>query len=134
MKLADLSTREFLDNPYPLYEKLRSEGRVVRLGPNAVMSGHYEIVDAMLHDRRLGKNFLQAIRLRYGEEVAQMKAFQGFNRMFPMMKPPSHTRLRGLVVKAFNARQVESMKDIARRSSHELIDAFEHKGAADLTR
>lgn len=32
MKLADLSTREFLDNPYPLYEKLRSEGRVETFG------------------------------------------------------------------------------------------------------
>lgn len=133
MKLADLSTHEFLDDPYPLYEKLRSEGPIVRLGPNAVMSGHYEIVDAMLHDRRLGKNFLQSICLRYGEEVAEMKAFRGFNRMFLMMNPPSHTRLRGLVVKAFNARQIESMKDIAHRSAHELIDTFEHTGAADLT-
>ncbi|CAB3751882.1 cytochrome P450 [Paraburkholderia humisilvae] len=134
MKLADLATREYFDNPYPLYEKLRAEGRVVRVGPTAVMSGHYEVVDSILHDRRFGKRYLESIRVRYGDDAPQMKLFQGFSRMFLVLNPPVHTRLRSLMMKAFNARQVEAMKDVAQRACHELIDAFEHEATADITR
>lgn len=132
MKLADFSTLEFLDNPYPLYEKLRTEGRLVRLGHNAYVCGHYEIVDALLHDRRSGKRYLESILARYGEGAPEMKVFQAFSRMFLLMNPPAHTHLRGLMMKAFAPRQVEGMRDIARRVAHQLIDAFESQGRVDL--
>src|SRR5215475_10708447 len=133
MKLADFSTPEFRDNPYPLYEELRAKGRLVRLGNKAVISGHYEIVDTLLHDRRFGKRYLDSIVVRYGAGAPQMKLFQAFSRMFLLMNPPVHTRLRTLTMKAFNARQVEVMRDVARRVAHQLVDAFESKGTADLT-
>jgi cytochrome P450 len=59
--------------------------------------------------------------------------FQAFESTFLMMNPPSHTRLRGLMTKAFNARQVESMRAVACTAAHELIDAFETQRTADLT-
>ncbi|MFC0396852.1 cytochrome P450 [Paraburkholderia rhizosphaerae] len=134
MKLADLATRENFDNPYPFYEKLRAQGRFVRVAPTAVMCGHYDVVDSILHDRRFGKSYLESVRVRYGDDAPQMKLFQGFSRMFLLLNPPMHTRLRGLMMQAFNARQVEAMKDVARRSCHELIDAFAHDETADITR
>src|ERR1700761_1526266 len=132
MKLADLSTPEFLDNPYPFYEKLRAEGPLVRIGPKAMITGRYDVIEAILQDRRLGKNYPASIRMRYGEDAMHMGLFQGFSRMFLLMNPPSHTRQRALVVKAFDARQVEAMKDVAHEVAHELIDAFEKARTADL--
>ncbi|AZU58381.1 cytochrome P450 [Ralstonia pseudosolanacearum] len=132
MKLADLSTPSFLENPYPLYETLRSQGPFVRIGPNALMTGHYSIVDALLHNRQMGKSYMESIRLRYGDEGPNMPLFQGFSRMFLMLNPPMHTRLRGLMMQVFNARQIESMREVATATAHQLIDDFEQKPSADL--
>ncbi len=132
MKLADLSTPSFLENPYPLYETLRAQGPFVRIGPNALMTGRYSIVDALLHSRQMGKNYMDSIRLRYGEGGPDMPLFQGFSRMFLLINPPMHTRLRSLMMQAFNARQIESMRELAAAIAHELIDGFEQKGSADL--
>lgn len=132
MKLADLSTPSFLENPYPLYETLREQGPFVRIGPNALMTGRYSIVDALLHSRQMGKNYMDSIRLRYGEEGPNMPLFQGFSRMFLLINPPAHTRLRSMMMQAFNARQIESMRELATVTAHQLIDAFEQKRSADL--
>lgn len=133
MKLADLATPSFFENPYPTYETLRAEGPLVRVAPNALMSGHYDIVDTLLHDRRIGKDFMASIRVRYGDESAQMPLFRGFSRMFLLLNPPAHTRLRILMMKAFNSRQIESMREVAQTIAHRLIDGFESRGTADLT-
>jgi cytochrome P450 len=133
MKLADLATPSFFENPYPTYEKLRAEGPFVPVAPNALMSGHYDIVDTLLHDRRMGKDYMESIRIRYGDEGPKMPLFQGFSRMFLLINPPAHTRMRSLMMKAFNARQVESMREVAQTITHRLIDAFESRGTADLT-
>jgi cytochrome P450 len=132
MKLADLTTPEFLDNPYPFYEKLRAEGPLVRIGPKAFITGRYDVIEAILHDPRFGKNYPESIRMRYGEDAMHMRLFQGFSRMFLVMNPPAHTRQRALIVKAFDARHVEAMKDMSRRIAHELIDTFDKAGTANL--
>ncbi|MBT1539693.1 cytochrome P450 [Ralstonia solanacearum] len=132
MKLADLSTPSFLENPYPLYETLREQGPFVRIGPNALMTGRYSIVDALLHSRQMGKNYMDSIRFRYGEDGPNMPLFQGFSRMFLLINPPAHTRLRSMMMQAFNARQIESMRELATVTAHQLIDAFEQKRSADL--
>jgi cytochrome P450 len=133
MRLTDFSTPAFFDNPYPLYEKLRAAGPLVSLSPTAMISGRYEVVDAILHDRRMGKDYIGSVRLRYGDDAVQMPLFQGISRMFLVMNAPAHTRLRALMMKAFNARQVESIRKIAQDAAHDLIDGFEAKGKADLT-
>ncbi|HVE07082.1 MAG TPA: cytochrome P450 [Paraburkholderia sp.] len=133
MKLADLATPSFFENPYPTYRTLRAEGPLVSVGPNALMSGHYDIVDTLLHDRRMGKDYMASVRVRYGEAGTRMPLFQGFSRMFLLVNPPMHTRLRSLMMKVFNARQIEGMRDIARSTAQRLVDAFESRGGADLT-
>ncbi len=133
MNLDHFANPSFFEDPYPTYARLRSQGPLIRVAPNAMMSGHYEIVEALMHDRRTGMDFIESIRVRYSEEVAHMPLFRGFNKMFLLLNPPMHTRLRALMMKAFNARQMESIKDIAASTAHRLVDAFERHRAADLT-
>ncbi|MFE3176925.1 cytochrome P450 [Amycolatopsis sp. NPDC059090] len=45
------------------------------------------------------------------------------------MDPPDHTRLRRLVMKAFTARRLETMRESVRVLTHELIDAMIENGA-----
>jgi cytochrome P450 len=132
MRLADFSTTEFLNDPYPQYKKLRAEGPLVPIGPGVVLTGHYYIVDALLHDPRMGKDYLAGIRMRYGDDVLKMPLFRGLSRMAPLVNPPAHTRLRALMMKAFDARQIDTMREAVQRVAHDLVDEFEADGTADL--
>jgi cytochrome P450 len=132
MKLSDLSSPSFYENPYPLYEQLRAAGPILPFGTNSFISGRHEIVEALLLDRGMGKNYPESVRIRYGVEAATLPVFQGLSRMFLMMNPPAHTRLRSLMMQAFNARQVERMREVTHSTAHRLIDAFIESGSADL--
>jgi cytochrome P450 len=132
MKLQDLSTPEFYHDPYPLYEKIRGHGKLFSVAPNILMTGHYDMIDAILLDRRMGKGYMESVRARYGETGPDQPVFQGLARMFLMMNPPAHTRLRALLTKAFDARQVESLRTICQEAADELVDAFPRRQAFDL--
>lgn len=132
MKLADLSTPAFLEDPYPLYKTLREQAPFVRVAPNALMTGRYGIVDALLQNRSMGKSYLESVRVRYGDDGPNMPLFQGVGRMFLMLNPPAHTRVRALMMKAFNARQVETMRELALATAHELVDGLAPRKQADL--
>jgi len=132
MKLADLSTPAFLEDPYPLYTTLREQAPFVRVAPNALMTGRYGIVEALLQNRSMGKSYLESVRVRYGDDGPNMPLFQGVGRMFLMLNPPAHTRVRALMMKAFNARQVETMRELALATAHELVDGLAPRKQADL--
>nr|WP_236632849.1 cytochrome P450 [Xylella taiwanensis] len=80
----------------------------------------------------MGKNYMESVRLRYGDDAPDMPLFQGFKRMFLMINPPMHTHLRGLVMQAFSGRESESMRALATDTAHRLIDQFEQKQSVDL--
>jgi cytochrome P450 len=121
MKFSDLSSPAFFENPYPFYEQLRAEGALVPLAPNVVLTGRFAIIEALLHDRRMGKTYMQSVAARYGESGRDQPVFQALSRMFLMMNPPMHTRLRSLLMKAFNARQIDLLREIAQSTADNLV-------------
>ena len=132
MKFSDLSSPAFFENPYPFYERLRAEGALVPLAPNIVITGRYAVVDALLRDRRMGKTYLPSVVARYGESGPEQPVFQALSRMFLMTNPPVHTRLRSLLMAAFNARQIDLLRDVAQSTADSLIDALEPGANFDL--
>ncbi|PPU66980.1 cytochrome P450 [Xanthomonas pisi] len=134
MRLSDFATEQFRQDPYPTYARLRAEGPLVEVAERRLMSGHYAVVDSLLSDRRVGRDYLQSIRLRYGEAAVEMPLFQGMSRMFLLVNPPMHTRLRGLMTQAFGARQMESMREVASDTAAALIATFRAHGHCDVLR
>ena len=132
MKFSDLSSPAFFENPYPFYERLRAQGALIPLAPNIVITGHYAMVDALLRDRRMGKTYMPSVVARYGESGPEQPVFQALSRMFLMMNPPVHTRLRSLLMAAFNARQIDLLRDTAQSTADSLIDALEPGAEFDL--
>ncbi|HEY4297954.1 MAG TPA: cytochrome P450 [Paraburkholderia sp.] len=132
MNFTDFSSPAFFANPYPLYEKVRQAGSLLPIGPNARVIGRFEIIDALLRDRRMGKTYLQSVRARYGDEAVQQPVFQALSRTFLMMNPPSHTRLRALLMKAFNARQIGKLQEIVETTARELVERIGAKTEFDL--
>jgi cytochrome P450 len=132
VNLTDFQTDSFFQNPYPTYAALRAEGPIVQIAPNLMMTGRYEVIDALLHDRRVGRAYLESIQTRYGYAGPDQPIFRRMSQTILAMNAPAHTPLRSLMMKAFNARQVESIREIARATANQLIDALTKAESADL--
>lgn len=132
MDFVDFSTAAFYENPYPFYSELRNEGPFVSLLPKIWITGRYAVAEEVLKDRRLGRWHEEYVRLRYGEDRKDEPVFQTFYQMLLMLNPPQHTRVRALVMKAFNASHSEKFTQLARNVADALIDRFVEHGSTDL--
>ena len=128
---------QFYENPYPYYHRIRAEVPVFKWE----QYGHwcfsrYEDVNALLRDRRFGRQILHvatAEELGMAEIPPHLKAFYDFEQHSLLeLEPPVHTRLRGLINRAFLSRQVERLKPKIVSLSNRLIDGFEAKGEVEL--
>ena len=128
---------EFFNNPYPHYERMRA------LGPAFVWKEYsrtcfagYEAVNAILRDRRFGREITHLMSREDAglEPVPQrLKPFYDFESHSMLERePPVHTRLRGLVNRAFVSRHIERLRGSIERLANSLIDDFEDAGTVDL--
>lgn len=127
----------FVANPYPAFERLRAERPVFFHEPTGQwVVSRYEDVNALLRDRRLGRSYLHvADHEEFGREPEAefLKPFWDLVRAGMLdVEPPTHTRLRRLVSKAFTARMVEGLRPTIRRLATELASALAEKGGGDL--
>ncbi|MFI0452326.1 cytochrome P450 [Actinomadura sp. 6N118] len=127
----------FVADPYPVFERLRMEQPVFFHEPTGQwVITRYEDVNALLRDRRLGRTYLHVSgHEEFGREPEAefLKPFWDLVRAGMLdVEPPTHTRLRRLVSKAFTARMVEGLRPMVRRLAEELAGAFVAKGGGDL--
>ena len=69
---------------------------------------------------------------RYGPEIMKEPVFRSMSHWMLQQDPPDHTRLRGLVVKAFTARRVEDMRPRIQQIVDETLDRIIPQGKMDL--
>ena len=98
---------EFIRDPYPSYERLRSTDPMHVTPFGAFLASRHAEVSLVLRDKRFGKDFVDRTTRRYGPQVMEEPVFRSMRHWMLQQDPPDHTRLRGLVVKAFTARRVE---------------------------
>ena len=113
---------EFQSDPYPTYHRLRVEDPVHRSFDTWVIT-RYADVKAVLRDPRFGADQVpKRIKNKshyFEEQQRDIKTLvQMSGKFFFYLDPPDHTRLRGLVSKAFSAKVVERM----RPQIHEIVD------------
>ncbi|WP_336749573.1 hypothetical protein [Pantoea vagans] len=70
MQLHELINPDYADNPFPLYRKLHRQGPLIPDGDKIIISGSHAVVEALLNDRRIGKNYMESVRLRFGDAAA----------------------------------------------------------------
>src|SRR5207248_9535299 len=123
---------DFIRDPYPHYERMRTTDpmHVTPLG-SFVASRHAE-ASLVMRDKRFGKDFVERTRRRYGPEIMAEPVFRSMSHWMLQADPPDHTRLRGLVVKAFTARRVEDMRPRIQEIVDQAIDAVIERGHMDL--
>ena len=123
---------EFIANPYPYYQRLR-ETDPMHLTPLGfyVASRHADIA-TVLRDKRFGKDFAGRMSRRHGPEILEEPVYRSMRHWMLQQDPPDHTRLRGLVVRAFTARRVENMRPRIQEIVDGIIGRVEARGHMDL--
>ncbi len=127
----------FFEDPYPTYAALHASGRgtAVWRENKLRVAWRQETVSKLLRDRRFGR-ILPADTLGRADHSAQPPHVSAFYALeansLLELEPPTHTRLRSLVTKAFVSRRVEAMEGAIRTIADDLIDAFAAAGEADL--
>ena len=85
----------------------------------------------VLRDKRFGKDFVTRITRRYPDALKE-PIYRAMSHWMLSQDPPDHTRLRGLVVKAFTYRRVEDMRPRIQQIVDESIDRVIKQGRMDL--
>jgi cytochrome P450 len=128
---------DFFNDPYPAYHELRKTVPVFKWQEYGYWCfARHDDVAALLRDRRFGRQILHVMsreELGWPQTPRYLEPFYNFERHSLLeTEPPVHTRLRGLVKRAFLSRTVERLRPRIAKLAHELIDGFAHKRETDL--
>ena len=136
---VEISSSAFKSNPYPFFAKLREAAPVHRivLGDKrtAWLVTRYDDVVTVLKDDRFAKDKRCCLTPEQMAKEPWIPAFiKPIERNMLDADAPEHTRLRGLVHKAFSPRLVENMRERIQRLTNDLLDAVSVRGRMDLIR
>ncbi|HEY6424467.1 MAG TPA: cytochrome P450 [Pseudonocardiaceae bacterium] len=126
---GDLGARLMIDpaireDPFPYYDQLRAQGRIVNAGL-ALVSAHHDVCLAVLRSPDFGQVRLDRLPgpLRLALKIGGRPVLGPLEP--PSMlatDPPEHTRYRKLVTRAFSVRSVAAMRSRVEEVAEELLD------------
>ena len=125
----------FRIDPYPVYERLRREAPIYQPPFGGYVLSRYADCEALLKDPRSSSDFRNSDAFRQFIEQQGANPDEGFiggTRPFLFLDPPDHTRLRGLVNKAFTPRTVEGLRSRIQEIVDQLLDRAEAKGSLEV--
>ena len=112
----------FVQNPYAFYDKARASGPLFHWADyGKTCATSYAAVNAILRDRRFGREVPQDQRRLTLPHTAPFYAVEAHSML--ELEPPRHTRLRGLVMRAFTSRRINGLAPEIAQLAGELIDA-----------
>jgi len=123
---------EFIRDPYPHYHRLRTADPMHRSPLGFFVASRHDDVSSILRDKRFGKDFVGRMTRRQGKEILDEPVYRSMRHWMLQQDPPNHTRLRGLVVKAFTARRVEDMRPRIQEIVDATLDRAAPQGHMDL--
>ncbi len=126
-------------DPFPLYEELRRRAPIHRNDLGFWVVARHEDCLAVLRDRRTSSDSstIDLDRMPAGfrspvDADDPLAVAMDEMRPFLFRDPPDHTRLRGLVAKAFTPKVVESLRVRTQQVVDELLDAAFEADRVDL--
>ena len=113
----------FVQNPYPFYESARRlQQPVFWRDYNMASFFDHQSVMSLLKDRRFGRECPKDLAQPTPKHLAPFYKLEA-NSMLEL-EPPRHSRLRGLVLRAFTSRRIASLEPEIKQLCHSLIDDF----------
>lgn len=136
---VNIVSREFKADPYHFYAWMRAEAPVFQTmlpGKRPVwLIARYDDVNAALKDERFAKDKRNAMSPEEAAKLPNVPApFKAMESNMLDLDAPDHTRLRGLIHKAFTPRMIEQMRERIQIVTDDLLNAVERRGELDLIR
>jgi pimeloyl-[acyl-carrier protein] synthase len=120
---------EFNADPYPFYHRLREADPVHRSPLGFWVLTRYDDCVMVLRDPRFGRaGFEGVLESVYGNTVEQGR----LPTSMLFRDPPDHTRLRGLVSRAFTPRVVEALRPRIQQIVDGLLDRVQSAGRMEV--
>ncbi|MEH2162867.1 MAG: cytochrome P450 [Nostoc sp.] len=130
--------REFRTNPYPTYHHLRSEEPLHRyfVDGDWVLTRYVDVKAVLKSGRVCSHDKPELIKEKNQYLQGKQRNLNSLasisNRLLFYMNPPDHTRLRGLVTKAFSLTVVEQMRPRIQGIVNELLGKVQNTGNIDI--
>ncbi|WP_226782674.1 cytochrome P450 [Oceaniglobus trochenteri] len=116
----------FVQNPYPFYEQARADGGLFRWADYGfVAATSHAAVSALLRDRRLGREVPGEMAKPPASHTTDFYGVEAHSML--ELEAPRHTRLRGLVLRAFTSRRIAALAPEIEQLCHALIDGFDDR-------
>jgi unspecific monooxygenase len=113
----------FVQDPYTFYDRARAMGPIVwweEFGLPCATT--HAAVDAILRDRRMGREIPPDRRPPVPDHLAGFHAVEAHSML--ELEPPRHTRLRGLVLRAFTTRRIRALAPEIAALATDLAEAL----------
>jgi cytochrome P450 len=129
---------EFRANPYPAYDFLREHMPVLKMpieGWNLWLCFRHADAQTILKDTRFGHQYAKRIHAERDWSWVppeQLPLVEMQSRWILSQDPPDHTRLRGLMHKAFTPRVVENLRVDVQTLANDLINVVVKQGGMDV--
>ncbi len=114
---------DFVQNPYRFYEQARTHGPFFHWADyGMVCTPSAAAANAIFRDRRFGREAPAELAPTIPDHLKPFYAVEAHSML--ELEPPRHTRLRGLVLRAFTSRRIAALGPEIAQLSHDLIDAL----------
>lgn len=123
----------YTEDPYPFFAQLREQAPVTPVvlgGMAAWLVTRYDDIRAGLSDPRLSND--PAFADPATRAVPWVRALLTAAEHMGRKDAPGHTRLRGLVAKAFTPRRIDALRPRIQQIAGELVAAIQPRGRADV--
>ncbi len=127
----------FVQDPYGAYDEIRARHPRFFWAPYGHWCfANHDDVSALFRDKRFGRQILHIAtreQLGWPPPDPRLEPFHAVERYSLLeLEPPDHTRLRGLITRAFVSRAIERLRPRVGALCHFLIDRFAAAGDVDL--
>jgi cytochrome P450 len=135
--LADIKpfSPDTIEDPRPFWEAMRTEQPVYQVPGTGyfAISRYEDALQVLTNEEIFSSREPPGLQLPPGPEIEAILK-EGYPPAHTLLSndPPSHTRFRALVNKAFSARRVAGMEPQIREIANHLVDGFIGEGCVEL--
>lgn len=135
LSLVEVMQTRYQENPYPLYHQLREHDPVYwdEAAHSWVLTRYKDVLNALRDPHFTAARFAFDTSGFPAEfQQAIEPPIRALTRQMLFLDPPDHTRLRGLVSKAFTPRVVEAIRPHIQQLVDQLLDTMQAEDHIDL--
>ena len=123
--MIDFRDPAVINDPYPFLAELREREKPIwHEGLGLFLAARHRDANEVLRNKSLGRIYKERL------PESEWEVFNWLHSDSILdSEPPKHTRLRGLVLKAFNRNRIEALRPDITSITHDLLDQIESKGS-----